>query len=93
MLAGIFYGAMYGGSTTSILVNIPGEPASVVTCVDGFQMTQQGRAGQALWIAAVGSFMAGTIGSYRNQLLLAQGLQNMPSNLVHRNTLDFYYSA
>lgn len=63
MLAGIFYGAMYGGSTTSILVNIPGEPASVVTCVDGFQMTRQGRAGQALWIAAVGSFMAGTMGT------------------------------
>jgi putative tricarboxylic transport membrane protein len=62
MLAGIFYGAMYGGSTTSIVVNIPGEPASVVTCIDGFQMTRQGRAGQALWISAVGSFMGGTIG-------------------------------
>lgn len=62
MLAGLYYGAMYGGSTTSILVNIPGEPASVITCVDGFQMTRQGRAGQALWIAAVGSFIAGTFG-------------------------------
>jgi putative tricarboxylic transport membrane protein len=62
MLAGICYGAMYGGSTTSILVNIPGEVASVVTCLDGFQMTRQGRAGQALWIAAVSSFVAGTIG-------------------------------
>ncbi len=62
MLAGICYGAMYGGSTTSILVNIPGEAASVVTCFDGFQMTRQGRAGQALWIAAVGSFIAGTFG-------------------------------
>ena len=62
MLAGLYYGAMYGGSTTSILVNIPGEPASVITCVDGFQMTRQGRAGQALWISAVGSFIAGTFG-------------------------------
>jgi len=61
MLAGIYYGAQYGGSTTSILVNIPGEAASVVTTFDGYQMTRQGRAGQALWIAAVGSFIAGTI--------------------------------
>lgn len=63
MLAGLYYGAMYGGSTTSILVNIPGEPSSVITCVDGFQMTRQGRAGQALWISAVGSFIAGTFGA------------------------------
>lgn len=63
MLAGIYYGAMYGGSTTSIMVNIPGEPASVVTCIEGFKMTQQGRGGQALWIAAVGSFIAGTFGT------------------------------
>jgi putative tricarboxylic transport membrane protein len=62
MLAGLFYGVQYGGSTTSILVNIPGEASSVVTCLDGFQMTRQGRAGQALWIAAVGSFIAGTLG-------------------------------
>ena len=62
MLAGIFYGAMYGGSTTSILVNIPGEAASVMTCVDGYQMARQGRAGPALGIAAWGSFIAGTIG-------------------------------
>jgi putative tricarboxylic transport membrane protein len=62
MLAGIYYGAQYGGSTTSILVNIPGEVASVVTSLDGYQMTRQGRAGQALWMAAVGSFIAGTIG-------------------------------
>ena len=61
MLAGLYYGAQYGGSTTSILVNIPGEAASVVTCLDGFQMTKQGRAGEALWIAAVGSFLAGTV--------------------------------
>ena len=63
MLAGLYYGAMYGGSTTSILVNIPGEAASVVTTIDGFQMTRQGRAGQALWISAVGSFIAGTFGA------------------------------
>lgn len=61
MLAGIMYGAMYGGSTTSILVNIPGEAASVVTCLDGYQMARQGRAGPALGIAAFGSFIAGTI--------------------------------
>ncbi len=62
MLAGIFYGAMYGGSTTSILVNIPGEPASVVTCIDGHQMALQGRAGPALGISAFGSFISGTLG-------------------------------
>lgn len=62
MLAGIYYGAMYGGSTTSILVNIPGEAASVVTCLDGYQMAKQGRAGPALGIAAFGSFIAGTFG-------------------------------
>ena len=63
MLAGIFYGAMYGGSTTSILMNIPGEAASVPTCIDGYQMTKQGRPGEALAIAAIGSFIAGTIGT------------------------------
>jgi putative tricarboxylic transport membrane protein len=62
MLAGIYYGVMYGGSTTSILVNVPGETASVVTCMDGYQMARQGRAGSALGIAAFGSFIAGTIG-------------------------------
>lgn len=62
LLAGIFYGAMYGGSTTSILVNIPGEAASVVTCLDGYQMARKGRAGPALGIAAFGSFIAGTLG-------------------------------
>lgn len=62
MLAGVFYGAMYGGSTTSILVNIPGEAASIVTCIDGYQMARQGRAGPALGISAFGSFIAGTIG-------------------------------
>jgi putative tricarboxylic transport membrane protein len=61
MLAGIFYGAMYGGSTTSILVNIPGEAASVVTCLDGYQMARKGRAGPALGISAIGSFIGGTL--------------------------------
>ena len=61
MLAGIYYGAMYGGSTTSILVNIPGEAASIVTTFDGYQMAKQGRAGPALGIAAIGSFIAGTL--------------------------------
>ncbi len=61
LLAGIWYGAMYGGSTTSILVNIPGESSSVVTCLDGYQMARQGRAGRALGISAIGSFIAGTI--------------------------------
>jgi putative tricarboxylic transport membrane protein len=60
MLAGIYYGSMYGGSTTAILVNIPGEAASVVTCLDGYKMARQGRAGPALGIAAIGSFIAGT---------------------------------
>ncbi len=59
MLAGIYYGAQYGGSTTAILVNMPGESSSVVTCLDGYQMARQGRAGPALAIAAIGSFIAG----------------------------------
>jgi TctA family transporter len=63
MLAGIFYGAAYGGSTTSILVNIPGEAASIVTCIDGHAMAKQGRAGAALGVAALGSFFAGTVGT------------------------------
>jgi putative tricarboxylic transport membrane protein len=61
MLAGIFYGAQYGGSTTAILVRLPGEASSVVTCLDGYAMARQGRAGAALAIAAIGSFVAGTI--------------------------------
>jgi putative tricarboxylic transport membrane protein len=62
LMAGIFYGSMYGGSTTSILLNLPGEAASVVTCIDGYKMAQKGRAGAALGIAAIGSFIAGTAG-------------------------------
>ena len=59
--AGIYYGSMYGGSTTSILLNIPGEAASVVTCIDGYKMALKGRAGAALTISAVGSFVAGVV--------------------------------
>jgi putative tricarboxylic transport membrane protein len=73
MLAGIYYGAMYGGSTTSILVNIPGEAASVVTCLDGYAMARQGRAGPALGISAFGSFIAGTL-SVLGLMLLAPPL-------------------
>jgi len=75
MLAGIYYGAMYGGSTTSILVNIPGEAASVVTCLDGHQMARQGRAGPALGIAAFGSFIAGTLAIF-GLMVLAPPLAN-----------------
>ena len=73
LLAGIYYGAMYGGSTTSILMRIPGEAASVMTCIDGYEMTRQGRAGPALAIAALGSFVAGTL-SLIGLMLLAPPL-------------------
>ncbi len=73
LLAGIYYGAMYGGSTTSILMRIPGEAASVMTCIDGYAMTQKGRAGAALAIAAVGSYIAGTV-SVVGLMLLAPPL-------------------
>ena len=63
MLAGIYYGAQYGGSTTSILLNMPGETSSAVTCLDGYQMARRGQAGAALAIAALGSFFAGTVGT------------------------------
>src|SRR5688572_18974890 len=61
MLAGIYYGASYGGSTTAILVNLPGEVSSVVTCIDGYQMARKGQAGKALGVAALGSFFAGSV--------------------------------
>src|SRR5947207_6032356 len=61
MLAGIYYGAQYGGSTTAILVNIPGETSSAITVLDGYAMARQGRAGPALGIAAIGSFFAGCV--------------------------------
>lgn len=76
MLAGLYYGAMYGGSTTSILMNIPGETASVMTCIDGYQMALQGRAGPALGISAFGSFIAGTFGLF-GLTLIAVPLTNI----------------
>ncbi len=76
MMAGIYYGSMYGGSTTSILVNIPGEAASVVTCIDGHQMAKQGRAGAALGIAALGSFAAGTFSLF-GLMLVAPSLASV----------------
>jgi putative tricarboxylic transport membrane protein len=79
MMAGIYYGAMYGGSTTSILVNIPGEAASVITCLDGYRMARQGRAGAALGIAAFGSFLAGTF-SVVGIMLLAPPLARVALN-------------
>ncbi len=71
MLAGIFYGAQYGGSTTAILVNVPGETSAVVTCLDGYQMARQGRAGPALAIAAIASFFAGCVATVVISLLSA----------------------
>src|SRR6476469_1164411 len=64
MLAGIYYGAPYGGSTTAILINVPGEASSVVTALDGYAMAKQGRSGPALAIAALGSFFAGTVATF-----------------------------
>ena len=75
MLGGLYYGTMYGGSTTSILINVPGEAASVVTCLDGYQMARQGRPGPALGIAAFGSFIAGTVATVLI-MLLAPPLSN-----------------
>src|SRR5687767_14841565 len=63
MLAGIYYGAQYGGSTTAILINLPGESSAAVTAIDGHEMAKQGRAGPALAAAAIGSFVAGTVGT------------------------------
>jgi putative tricarboxylic transport membrane protein len=71
MLAGIYYGAQYGGSTTSILVNIPGEASSIVTCLDGYQMARKGRAGPALGMAALGSFAGGVFATIGLMLLAA----------------------
>lgn len=75
MLAGIYYGAQYGGSTTSILLNIPGEVSSVITCLDGYQMARQGRAGPALGISAFGSFIGGTL-AVAGLMLVAPPLAN-----------------
>ncbi len=75
LFAGIYYGSMYGGSTTSILLNVPGESTSVMTCIDGYQMTKKGRAGAALFIAAAGSFVAGNL-SVIGLMLFAPPLAN-----------------
>jgi putative tricarboxylic transport membrane protein len=76
MLSGIFYGAMFGGSTTSILLNIPGEPASVVTCLDGYKMAREGRAGPALGASAIGSFFGGVVSIF-GLMLVAPGLASI----------------
>jgi putative tricarboxylic transport membrane protein len=76
MLSAIYYGAMYGGTITSVLINVPGEAASVVTCIDGHQMARQGRAGSALAIAAIGSFVGGTIATIA-LVLVATPLANL----------------
>lgn len=101
MLAGIYYGAMYGGSTTSILVNIPGEAASVVTCLDGHQMALKGRAGAALGIAAFGSFIAGTfavialtfVGPFLSNIALQFGPPEYFSLMVVGITVLTYLSS
>ena len=101
MLAGIYYGAMYGGSTTSILVNIPGEAASVVTCLDGHQMALRGRAGPALGIAAFGSFIAGTfavialtfIGPFLSNIALKFGPPEYFSLMIVGITVLTYLSS
>ncbi len=85
MMAGIYYGSMYGGSTTSILVNIPGEAASVVTCLDGHEMAKQGRAGPALGMAALGSFFAGTVAIIL-LMMVAPSLARVAVAFGRRNT-------
>src|SRR5262249_59529434 len=80
MLAGIYYGSQYGGSTTSILMRIPGEAASVMTCIDGYAMAQKGRAGAALCIAAVGSWVPGTFGGVM-PTLIAPPLPPLPARV------------
>ena len=87
MLAGIYYGAQYGGSTTAILVNMPGEVTSVVTCLDGHQMARQGRAGQALAAAALASFFAGCVGT-----LVLAGLAPLLATLSQKFTSVEYFS-
>ncbi|RQP05132.1 MAG: tripartite tricarboxylate transporter permease [Paracoccus sp. BP8] len=86
MLAGIYYGAQYGGSTTAILVNLPGEASSVVTAIDGYQMARQGRAGQALAIAALGSLFAGIVGT----LLLAALAPTLASVAIGFGAAEYF---
>ena len=85
MLAGIYYGAQYGGSTTAILVNLPGETSAVVTCIDGYQMARQGRAGPALAIAAIGSFFAGTVGTHADRAVRTRRSPRSRSSSARRN--------
>ncbi|MFB3887428.1 MAG: tripartite tricarboxylate transporter permease [Thermodesulfobacteriota bacterium] len=88
MIAGIYYGSQYGGSTTSILVNIPGEVGSIVTCLDGYQMARQGRAGAALGMSAMGSFIGGTVGVI-GLMFLAPFLGEMAANLGPADIFSF----
>lgn len=92
MLAGIYYGAMYGGSTTSILMNIPGESASVITCIDGYQMTLKGRGGAALFIAAFGSWIGGTL-SVIGLMLMAPALAEFATKFGPPEMFSIYLLA
>ncbi len=101
MLSGIYYGVAYGGTLTSVLVNIPGEASTVVTCLDGYQMARKGRAGPALGIAAIGSFIAGTVGIFGvmlmapplSRLALAFGPPEYASMMIAGMTLVTYLSS
>ena len=84
MLAGIYYGAQYGGSTTAILVNLPGEASAVVTCIEGYQMARQGRAGRSSRYAAIGSFIAGTIATFL-VIAVAAAHDSWPTIRARRN--------
>ena len=86
MLAGIFYGAQYGGSPTAILVNVPGESSAIVTCLDGHQMAKQGRAGPALAIAAIASFVAGTVAT----LVIATASVPMSTLALKFNAAEYF---
>lgn len=92
MLAGIYYGAMYGGSTTSILMNIPGESASVITCLDGYQMARKGRGGAALFIAAFGSWVGGSL-SVVGLMLLAPILADFATKFGPPEMFSIYVIA
>ena len=85
MLCAIYYGAMYGGTITSVLINVPGEAASVVTCLDGYQMAKQGRGGTALGIAAIGSFIGG-IAATIALIVVALPLARWPCASVRRSS-------
>ena len=86
MLAGIYYGAQYGGSTTAILINLPGESSSVVTALDGYQLAKQARAGVALATAGIGSFFAGTVST----LLIALFAPPLAQIALHFNAQNIF---